>query len=36
MESNIMIEVSAGIITFIGISSFIAYQIISFNKTHKG
>jgi hypothetical protein len=36
MQSTLFIEVSAGIITFIGITSFIAYQVIQFNKTHKG
>ncbi len=38
MQNNIILEVSAGIVTFVGIVLFITYQIIRFNKhfTHQG
>gem|GEM_PF-3149471 len=35
MQNSITLEVSAGIITFVGLVCFVTYQIVHFNK-HLG
>lgn len=35
MQNSIILEISAGILTFLGIVLFVTYQVVHFNKTHK-